>query len=93
MKNRGYLYNVNPNLLITEPNPLNEYPRPGLAREKWTNLNGLWDFTISKENKLTQAFTQKIVVPFAVESPLSGVHKLIEPDDYMIYQKKLQVQL
>lgn len=63
-----------------------EYPRPGLVREKWRNLNGEWDFLIDhgcsgKERKFYEnaCYDMKINVPFAPESKLSG----IEYTDFM----------
>ncbi|MCE9525889.1 MAG: hypothetical protein K8R36_07525 [Planctomycetales bacterium] len=55
-----------------------EYPRPQLVRKDWTNLNGLWDYAIvSAEAGQPQEFTGKILVPFPVESSLSGVMKRV----------------
>lgn len=89
MQNKGNLYQVNDIHLKVDKIPLNEYPRPNLVRENWINLNGEWDFEISKSNKLPKSFTHKIVVPYAVESLLSKINVLVEPDDYLIYQKKV----
>jgi beta-galactosidase/beta-glucuronidase len=54
------------------------YPRPQLVRENWTNLNGPWDFAIDADAILTAPdqvdFDQRIEVPFAPETPLSGVN-------------------
>src|SRR5512135_905065 len=53
-----------------------EYPRPQLMRDQWQNLDGLWDYTIApKGNGQPAAFNGKILVPFALESSLSGVQK------------------
>src|SRR5438128_334135 len=53
-----------------------EYPRPQMVREKWQNLNGLWDFAAGAEKPA--AWPQKILVPFPLESALSGVGKMVE---------------
>src|SRR6266568_4523005 len=55
-------------------NALPDYPRPQLVRADWLNLNGLWDYAITPDSvdKLPP-FTGKILVPFPVESALSGV--------------------
>ncbi|MCQ2796622.1 MAG: hypothetical protein MJ213_04950 [Bacilli bacterium] len=89
MQNKGNLYKVKDVLLNEDKIPLNEYPRPTLVRDNWINLNGEWDFTISKVNKIPSSFDKKIIVPYAVESILSHINVLVEPDDYLIYQKKI----
>ncbi len=55
--------------------PLPEYPRPQMAREQWKNLNGQWDFTVAEKSKSIKdiEFNQKILVPFCMESPISGI--------------------
>lgn len=57
-------------------NVLSEYPRPLMKRSEWKNLNGLWDYSIENHgNPKPQQYKTKILVPFAVESSLSGVMK------------------
>lgn len=61
--------------------PRAEYPRPQFERSEWINLNGEWQFQIDskfegKQNKLYESdarLSDKIIVPFAPESKLSGV--------------------
>ncbi|MDR0700013.1 MAG: hypothetical protein LBG28_12505 [Tannerella sp.] len=57
---------------------LNEYPRPQLKREGWTNLNGIWDYTCKNKDdfgiyKANETYNQEILVPFPAESALSGI--------------------
>ena len=60
---------------------LPEYPRPQLVRKQWTNLNGLWDYAIeAKADDRPKEFKEQILVPFAVESSLSGVGRPLTPD-------------
>ena len=55
-------------------NVLAEYPRPIMERSEWMNLNGLWDYAIvSLGEEFPESPDGKILVPFAVESALSGV--------------------
>src|SRR5262245_15055473 len=61
--------------LVDPKELLPQYPRPQMQRTNWTNLNGLWDYAIrpNNENVKPPAYDGKILVPFAVESALSGV--------------------
>ena len=67
--------------------PLNEYPRPQLVRDSYLNLNGRWDFKISKSDAFPNSYDDIIIVPYCVESYLSGINKTIEKDDYLIYRR------
>lgn len=52
-----------------------EYPRPQMVRGDWMNLNGLWDFINmpTYEESIPESGYQQILVPFCVESALSGI--------------------
>ena len=57
---------------------LPEYPRPQMRRDAWLNLNGVWQLAVAKENEAPPAgkdLDERILVPFPVESALSGVMK------------------
>ena len=89
-------------LLTTEPNsnkPLDFYPRPSLVRDhtnNYLNLNGEWDLAIVKEdfnnfnysNKLN--YDKKIIVPYPIESHLSGLEYDLKDDELLIYHKSFK---
>jgi hypothetical protein len=71
--------------------PLPEYPRPLLERKDWLNLNGVWQFAMAKQDEaapLGKDLEGKILVPFPVESALSGVMK---PADRVWYRRTFAV--
>jgi beta-galactosidase/beta-glucuronidase len=69
-----------------------EYPRPIMERDAWQNLNGLWKFALTPAEAPEPAdFTGKILVPFAIESSLSGVQERVGKDSVIWYQRTFEV--
>jgi beta-galactosidase/beta-glucuronidase len=67
---------------------LPEYPRPLLERQAWQNLNGEWEYAIRAKGQAEPAsFDGNILVPFAVESSLSGVQKEVNEKQELWYKR------
>ncbi len=77
---------------VTTGNVWQEYPRPQMVRQKWLNLNGLWDYAIRpKEEDMPNQYDGKILVPFPVESALSGVKKPVGEKNKLWYRKSFEL--
>src|SRR3546814_13941167 len=77
---------------VTPENAWRLYPRPQLVRDRWLNLNGLWDYAVApKAAGLPAAMDGKILVPFPVESKLSRVARKVTPDDRVWYRRSFTV--
>ena len=78
---------------VNAENVWTEYPRPQLKRTDWMNLNGLWEYALIKNNEPTpKKFHGKILVPFCIESSLSGVGKSMLSDDRCGTKENLKFQ-
>ncbi|MGW8952302.1 LamG-like jellyroll fold domain-containing protein [Streptomyces sp. NPDC055709] len=76
---------------LDDKNPLPEYPRPQQVRGKWKNLNGPWQFSGARAGEqpvFGKDLDEKIIVPFPVESQLSGIER---HEDHMFYRKLVNV--
>lgn len=72
------------------PHP--EHPRPQLVRPDWINLNGLWDFAVTPRAAAPpERFEGRILVPFAIESSLSGVCRALRPDERLWYRRRFRI--
>ena len=77
---------------LNPKNLLPEYPRPIMERHEWKNLNGSWNYAITKKGEAAPGNYQgEILVPFAVESSLSGVGKRINEHQELWYQRTFDV--
>lgn len=72
--------------------PLPEYPRPQMVRPAWQNLNGPWEYAITPRSSEPPAeFPGLILVPYPIESALSGVKQALSPDECLWYHRKFVV--
>ena len=77
---------------VTPDNAWRSYPRPQLKRERWLNLNGLWDYAIAKAAApQPMRMDGQILVPYPVESKLSRVARKVTPDDRIWYRRSFTV--
>jgi len=67
-----------------------EYPRPQMVRPGWQNLNGLWEYAITaRDASFPRQYSGHILVPFPLESALSGVKKTLGPDQLLWYRRAI----
>ena len=72
--------------------PLAEYPRPQFERKDWICLNGEYDYAITGDTAdAPKKYDGKILVPFSVESELSGVGKALLPEQRLWYRRQFTV--
>lgn len=77
---------------VTKDNVWQQYPRPTMKRSEWKNLNGEWDYAILPKGKSAPtSFDGKILVPFAVESALSGVGRTVGDKNELWYSRQFTV--
>ena len=79
---------------VTPSNAWREYPRPQMVRENWTNLNGLWDYSVTKgAPTIPGTWDGEILVPFVIESSLSGVGRILEKDETLWYRRSFNADV
>jgi len=79
---------------VSPDNALKDYPRPQMTRANWINLNGLWQYSITKKDAdKPQQYNEKILVPYPIESALSGVKKALQPDENLWYKRAFDYKI
>ncbi|MFL6446706.1 MAG: RICIN domain-containing protein [Bryobacteraceae bacterium] len=77
---------------VSVNNPLPEYPRPSLTRPEWQSLNGIWDFAVTQSDAAQPVnWPEQIRVPFPVESALSGIERMVTPNDKLWYRRTFAI--
>jgi len=74
---------------VSPDNVLSEYPRPQMTRSQWLNLNGLWDYQVTEKaaEAIPNSYQGKIMVPFPIESAMSGVMRTLQPSERLWYHR------
>jgi len=77
---------------VTPENAWREYPRPQFVRERWHNLNGLWDYALTPKTAAAPArYDGRMLVPFPVESSLSGAGKILTPEQRLWQRRRFHI--
>jgi len=77
---------------VTPASVHQEYPRPQVVRKEWLNLNGLWEYAISPRNEDCPAgWDGRILVPFPIESALSGVMSRVGTEERLWYRRTFEL--
>lgn len=70
---------------------LDEYPRPQLVRDSYISLNGVWEYSISKNEELPSSFEDTLLVPYSLECKINEEKHILQPDEYLYYHKKIDI--
>ena len=72
--------------------PFPEYPRPQYERDNYMILNGTWEYAICDTDQMPTTYDGEILVPFSPECLLSGVKKMLMPDQFLWYKRQFVLE-
>lgn len=76
---------------VSSSHALKEYPRPQMVRDNWQNLNGIWEYAITPKDAVKpNGFSDQILIPFPIESALSGVKRMLKPSENLWYRRVIK---
>jgi len=76
---------------VSPTNALSEYPRPQMVRNNWKPLNGLWNYAVADTSAgMPSKYQGTILVPYPIESSLSGVKRILQPSEHLWYQRTFE---
>lgn len=77
---------------VSPEHPWPEYPRPQMVRKDWKNLNGKWDYAVvPRGSDSPKKYDGKILVPFPIESALSGVRRTVGSEHELWYRTTISI--
>ena len=71
--------------------PWQSYPRPQMQRDSFFNLNGEWEFAVCPDNTPPSQYSETILIPFAPQSLLSGIHRECPEDAFLFYRRAFRL--
>lgn len=97
-RNTGINWKIAENPILTRwaadvdpAKPWLQYPRPDMVRNSWMNLNGIWDYAITARDTKPEKWDGTILVPYPVESALSGVKKRVSENENLWYKRSFRI--
>ena len=72
--------------------PLSEYPRPQLYRDSYLSLNGYWEYAFTNDENIPEKWDGKILVPYSPEANLSGVCRVLQPNEWLFYRLEFSLE-